>query len=906
MPSSAARPESVHQFHAGSAHGDGVTNGLLFTRGLLRELGFASEIYCAQVAPELAGDIRPLEQFDNRPDQALLLHHSMGHDCDAFVENLACPTALVYHNITPAQFFPTGSHPYIYSLKGRDQLARWRERFLAGLGDSPFNSLELIDLGYTPVDTLPLLVDLQALGNRRPEPGLLRRLQEDQAFTILFVGRVAAHKCQHELVLAIDALRHKLARPVRLILAGGSSSAEYQQSLAALCAERRLGGCVEFAGKVDDGTLMALYRGSDVFLCLSEHEGFGMPLIEAMACDLPVIAFASTNVADTIGGGGLLLADKAPGQVAATLKVLAETPELRRRLVLAGRANLARYDRGRLLSALADFLRIRMKLEPPRPPRPPSPVTRRPWRIEGPFDSSYSLALVNRHLAQALAARDMPVELFATEGPGDYVPDPAFLAGHPDLDGLWRRGRELRPAEVVLRNLYPPRVTGMGGATRVLASYGWEESGFPPDHVAQFNRHLNLITTVSAYVAKVLVDNGVTVPVAVVGDGVDHIAGATPVPPKQSLGSGRFRFLHVSSCFPRKGLDALLSAWGKAFTADDPVTLVIKTFPNPHNNARRQIDDFRASHPAGAEIVLIDEDVDEPRMAGFYLACDALVMPSRGEGFGLPAGEAMWFERPVITTGYGGQTDFCTNETAWLVDYRFAEAQTHLALPGSVWADPDIDDLARALLEVWRAGAEQRSARTRAARELMASRFTWDAVARRTMAAVAALDRRPAAAPHPLVAWLEPPSGLAALCDPLAATFPSLVRVAPAGRDACAVIAATGAGLAVWPCSLDTLDAGLLRQLTQKGIACHLLLYGALSDNLLAALRDDLAAVRRLVVASVADLNRLKAHNLIDNTVLLPATVLARQLKSMVTAPPILGYTDLTWPVGEGCAVCPS
>ena len=756
---------AIHQFHAGSAVGDGVTNSLLFTRGLLRQLGFVSEIYCAHVAPELAGEIRPFQDYDDRPDQILLLHHSMGHDLDGWVEGLTGPKAMVYHNITPAEFFPAGSPEQIYSQRGREQLARWHDRFRASFGVSPLNAQELKDLGYDPVDILPLLVDLDALRRRPIDGGLARRLEEDDAFTILFVGRIVPNKCQHELILAADALRRMLRRPVRLVLAGGASSAEYQASLVALCAERGMTEHVVFLGKVPDATLAALYRGSDAFLCLSEHEGFGMPLIEAMAFDLPVIAYRSSNVADTIAEGGLLLDDKQPEWVAAHLKLLAETPELRRRLVRAGRANLARYERPLLLAQLADFLQRRMNVAIPRPPAPPPAPAPALWRIEGPFDSSYSLALVNRHLAAALAEEGVSTALFATEGPGDYLPDAAFLAAHPAFDAMWQKGRQGGPADLVLRNLYPPRVTSMHAPTRLLASYGWEESGFPPEWVEQLNRQLNLITTVSHYVAKILADNGVTVPIAVVGDGVDHIAQHVPIMPRRSLGKGPFRFLHVSSCFPRKGLDALLAAWAKAFTARDGVTLVIKTFPNPHNNAAQQIAELGRAFPDHADIVLIDQDVDEARMAGYYLACDAVVMPSRGEGFGLPAAEAMWFERPVITTGFSGQTDFCSDETAWLVDYRFAPAETHFALPGSVWADPDIEDLARALREVHAASPEQRRARVTAAKELIGRDFTWQQVAKRTVQAVAALESRPAVEPLPIVAWTADRRLSAAILD---------------------------------------------------------------------------------------------------------------------------------------------
>jgi len=876
---------AIHQFHAGSAFGDGVTNGLLFTRGLLRELGFSSQIYCAHVAPELADEIASFETYDNRPDQRLLLHHSMGHDLDGWVDGVACPMAMVYHNITPAEFFPPDSPPHLYSRKGRQQLAAWRSRFCAAVGDSPFNARELDAVGYHPVDVLPLLVDLARLRARPVDGALRRRLEEDDAFTLLFVGRIVPNKCQHDLILAVDALRRMLARPVRLVLAGGVSLPEYQAGLEALCAQRGMTECVAFLGKVSDETLGALYAGCDAFLCLSEHEGFGMPLIEAMAFDLPVIAFS-----------------------AATVKVLAETPALRRHLIRAARSHLARFERPRLLADLADFLETRMGV--PVPCRPPEAhvVTGRPWRIEGPFDTSYSLALVNRHLALALAQQGVDARLFATEGPGDYQPDPAFLAGHPEVAALWRDGGADGPADVVLRNLYPPRVTGMGGHTRLLASYGWEESAFPEADVGQFNRHLNLITTVSSYVARVLVDNGVVVPIAVVGNGVDHIARHDPVPPERPLGKGPFRFLHVSSCFPRKGLDVLLEAWGRAFAKGDGVSLVIKTFPNPHNQAARQIAELDRKVPRHAEIVLIEDDLDEARMAGLYQACDAVVMPSRGEGFGLPMAEAMWLERPLITTAYGGQADFCTDQTAWLVDYRFAAAKTHLGLPGSVWVEPDVEDLARILRSVWSAPVAERRRRVEAAKERIRRDYTWAAVAERTRRAIAALDARPVVQPYPTIAWVGPwasaPSDRVDVATrALTAQFPpaSLRRFAgEGGYGLCQAITDCGAAIAVLEIADSLGDplalAGLLDRLHSAGLSTHLLFPAeprAMAG--LEAIRDSLAKVRRLIVADVDGLNRLKDLGLAMSATLLPMRVdgaagpaLSRRLFGLLTAPDVM------------------
>jgi hypothetical protein len=120
------------------------------------------------------------------------------------------------------------------------------------------------------------------------------------------------------------------------------------------------------------------------------------------------------------------------------------------------------------------------------------------YQFEGPFDSSFSLAILNREMARAVEAlRPNSVALYSTEGSGDFAPNLAGLQDDPQTLELWQRSQPTQPnpPEVTLRNLYPPRVTGMAGKWHVMNSYGWEESLFPAGYVAQFNQHLHLVTS---------------------------------------------------------------------------------------------------------------------------------------------------------------------------------------------------------------------------------------------------------------------------------------------------------------------------------------------------------------------------------------------------------------------------
>ncbi len=166
-----------------------------------------------------------------------------------------------------------------------------------------------------------------------------------------------------------------------------------------------------------------------------------------------------------------------------------------------------------------------------------------------------------------------------------------------------------------------------------------------------------------------LIDSGVSIPVKAVGftpdlDAFRALAGST-----RSRGAGPFTFLHLSSCFPRKGVDILLRAYARAFRRGDPVRLVIKGFANPHNDVASQLVRLRGDDPDVAEIELIETETDEAGVLALYRDADAVVLPTRGEGFNLPAAEAMAAGLPVIVTGHGGHMDFCDDGRARLLKY---------------------------------------------------------------------------------------------------------------------------------------------------------------------------------------------------------------------------------------------
>jgi glycosyltransferase involved in cell wall biosynthesis len=741
---------ALHQFSPNVAVGDGVTNGAFFTRRLLRELGFESEIYCDHVPPALTGQVLPRDALARDPDSWLLVHHALGYLDDSWLADFAGRSVMIYHNITPEALLPADGPWRQLSRLGREQLRNWRPWMAGAIGDSALNSEELLEAGYSNAVTIPMLVDLHRIETEPWDPALLARYRN--AHNILFVGRLAPNK-RHDLLLrAFAEYLHFTDQPANLILPGAPISREFLLELQNLAEQLGIPRHVDFLGPVPDTALRCLYRVADLYVSTSDHEGFGMPLIEAAVFDVPVIARATSSVPATLGQGGLLLEDEDPRELGAVMHMLVSEPALRRKVLAGQQANLHRFDPAPLRLQLAEYLQS-LGIRVPRPPAN-LPEHQPRWRIEGPFDSSYSLAVVNRETARALMRAQQRVGLSITPGAGEPEPDSQFLAGNPDVAALARDAQLPGRTDVAMRFTYPPTTQAFSARVRVVHGYGWEETGFPVNYIDGFNRKLDLVTVLSSEVAKILRDAGLRLPIAVVGAGVDQLLSQPRTELPLQLRKG-YRFLHVSSCFPRKGVDALLAAYGQAFRAEDDVCLVIKTFANPHNTAIDQLAQLRRQDPRFPDVQIIEADWTDAQLAELYRNCNAFVAPSRGEGLGLPIAEAMAFGLPVITTAWGGQTDFCTAETAWLVDFKFAQAKTHLQVEHSAWAEPDVADLAARLREVHVCEPAELALRVQAARARVAQEYTWDRVAQKTRAAVAALEQMPMLQRRPRVGWVS-------------------------------------------------------------------------------------------------------------------------------------------------------
>lgn len=716
------RFDAVHQFHSGTASGDAITNQMLELQSHLRSIGFVSEVFAEHVAPDLADRIRSIRGYEGSEHELLLVHHSMGHNAFDDIVGLLNPIVTIYHNVTPEHFFEDGGVRSFIRL-GRHQLQFLAERSLFGVADSNFNRKEMMAAGFRHVDVLPVRVDFTEFDQAGAAT-------DPRCHDWLYVGRVVANKCQHLLVEAFASYVHTWDPTARLYLVGDLSQVRYTKLVQDTAIRMGVEDRVVFTGKVSDRELHTAFAAAGIFVSLSEHEGFGVPILEAMAAKVPVIAYGVTAVPETMGGAGIVLRTQDAATVAATVEAVLSDEGLRRRLVdrQSDRvAQVAAFDVGGALQRIVD--RANGRTEPLQ------------VQVQGPFETSYSLASMNRRLALELdRTADLAVSIYATEGPGDYTPAVEDLARHPEAAELYRRSALVPYPDVVIRQMWPPRLIDSPGAI-TLQYFGWEESRIPQWMADDFNAFTDGIGVTSTFVGDVLRDSGVTVPICVVGNGVDTPDPAATIDAPELEGITGFTFLHISSAFPRKAVDVLLRAYFDAFDGSSDVTLVLKTFPNPHNQVGELLAALRSAHDNPPDVRWIDRDLTGEELAALYGLADCYVHPARGEGFGLPVAEAMAAGVAVISVAYSGLADFVSDRTAVTIPYTLQPAQTHFDLADSVWAEPDAEQLAAEMARIAaNPDDEELAARIRRARDLITEEYSWGAAAERWRTFIAEAD----------------------------------------------------------------------------------------------------------------------------------------------------------------------
>ena len=322
----------LHQFLTGAAEGDAITGHALIIRQWLRDLGLQSHIYAQHIHPGVEKEVRHLSRYRRGKDEKwAIYHHSIGSDLPDYLAKRPLRLMLIYHNITPTTFFERSDPMWMeLARRGRTQLLSLRDQTGLALADSAYNELELLEAGYENTAVLPLALDTEQYDIPLNE-ALAAQLQKSGP-RLLFVGRLAPNKKQEDLVKLLYYYR-RLEPNAHLYLVGDRWEVGYDKWIETLAADFEIGDGVTLTGKISQQDMVTYYKMSDFYVSMSEHEGFGLPLIESMYFYLPIMAYGTTAVPYTLGDAGVQFYKKDYEGLAELIQLLMKNQALRRRLI---------------------------------------------------------------------------------------------------------------------------------------------------------------------------------------------------------------------------------------------------------------------------------------------------------------------------------------------------------------------------------------------------------------------------------------------------------------------------------------------------------------------------------------------------------------------------------------------
>jgi len=302
----------IHQWVPAAHKADAIGDSARKVRAMLREMGHESELFALTIDDDLRGDVLPFADAAASGGDVTIFHFALPSPMTEAFARLKGAKVLQYHNITPAAFFaPYDTGLFRLAALGRQELATLAGRVELALGDSDFNRQELESLGFNRTGVMPIAVNTERITAAPPRPAL-ERILRDGLINILFVGRIVPNKKIEDHIRLAEMYKRYIDSYYRFIFVGRYDGLPryYAQIRALIEQYEMLPDRFWFTGPVPDDDLAAFYRWSDAYVSLSEHEGFCVPLVEAMAADVPVVAYAAGAVPETLGGAGLLFAPK--------------------------------------------------------------------------------------------------------------------------------------------------------------------------------------------------------------------------------------------------------------------------------------------------------------------------------------------------------------------------------------------------------------------------------------------------------------------------------------------------------------------------------------------------------------------------------------------------------------------
>lgn len=339
------------------AYGDAIGNHVTAIYKKLKELGYDTATYANYIDSRLANYAQHLNEYCDDSDDIIFYHLSIGCALNRMVTRYKGKLVINYHNITPAHFMAPYNANYVKIIEsGYADTYYLADKAAAVIADSDYNGNELRKMGYKcPIFTVPIIVkydDYQA----EPDSLVMNRY-EDGIKNIVFVGRIAPNKKQEDVILDFYYYNKYFNPQSRLILVGNYNNGIESYYLKLKKYANKLGiKNIVFTGHIRFKEILAYYRVADLFLCESEHEGFCVPLVEAMYFDVPIVAYDSSAVGETLGEAGILLKEKNHPLAAAVMDQVIKDNSLQEEMKKQGKKRLSYFQSGKHIYRMIDIL----------------------------------------------------------------------------------------------------------------------------------------------------------------------------------------------------------------------------------------------------------------------------------------------------------------------------------------------------------------------------------------------------------------------------------------------------------------------------------------------------------------------------------------------------------------------
>lgn len=348
----------IHQFLTSYSYGDAIGNEALEIRNYLRENGYKSEIFALFYHPKYSNQIINYLEYDrySSEDNILIYHFSIGSKITKKFIRVPDKKVIIYHNITPHKFF-LDYHRVLAKdcYKGRIELKSLSDKVDLALGDSIYNEDELKEAGFKKTGVLPLVMNFSKFDSE-PLP-VLKELFKDNKVNILYVGRIIPNKKIEDVIKIFHIYNRFFNKKSRLLIVGENRGFERYYSALLSMADKLEVKNIHFTGHIPEDELVSYFKLADIYLHMSEHEGFCAPVPESFYLNIPVLAFNAGAVKETMNGGGVLVNRKDYLRVAALIDKTVNDKSFRTRLLDRQKKALQKYFKNKTGTILLEFVK---------------------------------------------------------------------------------------------------------------------------------------------------------------------------------------------------------------------------------------------------------------------------------------------------------------------------------------------------------------------------------------------------------------------------------------------------------------------------------------------------------------------------------------------------------------------